>query len=99
MVDTIHLTEDEKRYISAYLKNRSKTSDAIFHYGTYILPSLLFALYALWKEDFVAALVAYVALLIVAIIYLSYAKSSGDTFRSILEKFEAVVSNKPEASQ
>lgn len=94
MADSIQLTDDEKRYIAAFLQQRSKTADFVFSYGAYILPSLLFAIYALWKKDFVAALVAYVALLVVALLYLSHAQKSSDTFRTLLEKFDAVASAK-----
>src|SRR5262245_48603817 len=92
MTRSVQLTDDEKRYIAGYLRHRSQTADAVFTYGAYILPSLLFAMYALWKADFVAALVAYAALLVVALLYLGHAKKSSDTFRSILEKFEVAAS-------
>lgn len=94
MADSIQLTDDEKRYIAAYLQPRSRAADFVFQYGAYILPSLLFAIYALWNRDFVAALVAYAALLVVALLYLSHAQKSSDTFRSLLEKFDAVASAK-----
>jgi len=92
---SIELTDDEKRYISAFLQHRSQTADFVFHYGAYILPSLLFAMYALWNGDFVAALVAYAALLVVVLLYLSQAKRSSDIFRSILEKCEVAPSAGP----
>jgi len=97
MTHSIQLTDDEKRYIAGYLQHRSQTADAVFTYGAYILPSFLFAIYALWKADFVAALVAYAALLVVALLYLGHVKKSSDTFRSILEKFE-VATSAPSAS-
>jgi hypothetical protein len=60
-------------------------------YVAYILPSVLFALYALWNQDFVAALVAYLALLVVAVLYLNYSGRYSEHFRSILAKYEEKV--------
>jgi hypothetical protein len=52
---------------------------------------VLFASYALWHRDFVAALVAYIALLVPALMYLNYSARYSGHWRSILEKYEAKV--------
>lgn len=102
MGNMINLTEEEKRYISRYLNNRSNARDTVFIYGAYMLPSLLFAIYALFKQDFLAALVAYIALFVVVVLYLSYVRKSSDVFRPILAKLEGVTIEQletPEASE
>ena len=89
MSDSVEFTAEERRFIASYLQGRSRMLDKTLHYGAFISPSVLFALYALWKQDFAAALVAYGALLIVAIVYLNYSGQYADTLRSVLEKYEA----------
>lgn len=85
-------TDDEKRFISLYTYKRATAFDTIFHYGVYILPSLLFACYSVWNKDFIAALVAYIALFVIAVLYISNSAKYSSTLRSILEKYEAISS-------
>ena len=91
-MESIEFTEDEKHLIAYYLRKHSRRLDTAFHYGTYILPSTLFAIYSIWKQDFVAAIVAYGALFIVAILYLSYSGQYSQSFRNILKKYDAMIS-------
>ena len=74
-----------------YLRPGARTPERRLWYIAYVLPSVLFALYALWHRDFAAALVAYVALLTVALMYLSYSTRHSEHLRSALEKYEAAV--------
>ena len=58
-------------------------------YGAYLLPSVLFAAYGVWRKDFVAALVAYVVLLVVVLLYIGWVRGASKTLCSALEKYEA----------
>ena len=58
-------------------------------YGAYVLPSVFFAAYGVWRKDFAAALVAYVALLVVVLSYLGWAREANERLRAALEKYEA----------
>lgn len=58
-------------------------------YGAYLLPSVLFAAYGVWRKDFVAALVAYVVLLVVVLLYIGWVHGASKALRSALEKYEA----------
>lgn len=84
----IKFTTEEKLLASRILKEKRGRAQAFFGYAVYIFPSLLFASYGLYKTDFGAIVVAYLALLLVAIIYLSYANNSSMTLKGLIEKYE-----------
>lgn len=54
-------------------------------------PVAVVRLYGLWNQDFVAMLVAYVALLTVALMYLARDTTRSGHLRTALEKYEAKV--------
>ena len=83
------LTEAEKRTVASILRPRSHGWEIALAYGAYVLPSLLFAAYGVWHKDFAAALVAYVTLLIVVLLYLGWVRKASANLRSALEKYEA----------
>lgn len=83
------LTDGEKRLLGRVLHTPPRKYDSLFDYGFYISPSVLFAVYGLWNEDFVAVLVAYTALLLAAVFYLSYMRDYYKLMHSILTKYEA----------
>lgn len=56
----------------------------------YVLPSYLFACYALWRHDFIAAITAYIALLVEAVLYISKAGEYSATLASICRKSETM---------
>lgn len=87
----VDLTEDEKKAVLSAIRRKINTNEVVFMYATYILPSLLFTIYALLKQDYVAALVAYAALLVPAVWYLIYAFSSSKHLYSAIEKYENCV--------
>jgi hypothetical protein len=82
------LTEEEKKAVLSAIRRKINTNEVAFMYATYILPSLLFTIYAIFKKDYIAALVAYGALLIPAIWYLSYSFGSSKHLYSAIEKYE-----------
>jgi hypothetical protein len=82
---------EERRLIAMYLRPGSRSPERRLWFVAYILPSVLFATYALWNRDFIAALVAYIALLVVALMYLSYSTRYSEHLRSALEKYEDAV--------
>jgi predicted cobalt transporter CbtA len=82
---------EERRLVLLYLRPGALIQERSLWYLAYIVPSVLFAIYAVWRRDFVAALVAYVALLVPALMYLSYSGRYSKQFRSILEKYEGSV--------
>ena len=83
------LSEAEKRAVSSFLRPRSRGWERGMFYGAYVLPSVLFAAYGVWRKDFVAAFVAYVVLLVVVLLYLGWVRDASKTLRSALEKYEA----------
>jgi hypothetical protein len=83
-------TDDEKRLIYLCTQKRSTRLETLSHYGVYVLPSLLFAGYALWRHDLIAAITAYIALLVAAVLYLSKAGEYSATLASICRKSEAM---------
>lgn len=85
------LTPEEQAVVWRVLRHPSRRLAAVFDYGVYILPTLLFAAYGTWKLEFAAMLVAYASLLIVALLYLSYSHAAAQTLRTALEKYEAEV--------
>jgi hypothetical protein len=85
------LNDEEKAVIWRILQESPKKLSAVFDYGVYVLPTLLFAGYGIWKMEFAAMLVAYVALLIVVVLYLSYSHRSAGHLRNALKKYEAEV--------
>jgi len=82
------LTDEERRVIHRILTREPNKKESIFSYGVYILPSLIFAAYGLWKHDYIAILAAYLALFIVAVMYLSYVHDSGRVLYSAVKKYE-----------
>jgi hypothetical protein len=84
-------TPEERHAVLLCLMPSAKRPERRFWYAAFVLPSLLFALYGLWNRDFLATLVAYVALLTVALMYLSYRTRASDHLRSALEKYEEKV--------
>lgn len=85
------LTDEEKAIIWRILKTKPGKLGAMFDYGVYVLPTILFSGYGLWKNDFMAMVVAYLALLIIVILYLSYSHKTSDSLRTALEKYESKV--------
>lgn len=81
-------TEEEKRIVHRILQRVPGKHEGLLIYSVYIFPSLLFAAYGLWKRDFVAVLVAYIALLVVALMYLSYTRGDGHALYSAVRKYE-----------
>jgi|GEM_PF-3428586 len=83
-------TDDEKRLIALYTLKYRGGFDRLVLYGAYVLPSLLFACYAVWNKDYLAAITAYVALFILALLYISKSTEYTATFASICKKAEAL---------
>jgi|GEM_PF-3928473 len=83
------LDEDERRVVSHFLGRRRRTFDSVVEFGVFILPTLAFAGYGLFRHDLLAVLIAYAVLLTLVILYLGYTKRASDLLRSALEKYEA----------
>ncbi len=83
------LSDDEKRTVAHFLGRRRRTFDSVVEFGVFILPTLAFAGYGLFRHDFLAVLIAYAVLLTLVILYLGYARRSSELLRSALEKYEA----------
>lgn len=81
-------TDDEKNLVFQIIQQKNHTKSFLFDYAVYVMPSILFAGYGLWREDFAAILVAYVVLLLMVIIYLNHAHSYSKSLRSALIKYE-----------
>jgi membrane protein implicated in regulation of membrane protease activity len=85
------LTPEERHTVILCLQPAAAAPERRLWYVAFVLPSLMFALYGLWHQDFVAMLVAYLALLIVALMYLGRNTTRSDHLRRALEKYEAKV--------
>jgi hypothetical protein len=84
-------TPQERHTVLLCLQPAAAAPERRLWYVAFVLPSVLFALYGLWHQDFVAMLVAYVALLSVALMYLARNTTRSDHLRRALEKYEARV--------
>jgi hypothetical protein len=80
----------EERHL-VLMAMRPMTPERSFWYMVYVLPSALFATYALLHKEFAAGLVAYIALLIPSLMYLSRGARHAALWCSILAKYEAKV--------
>ncbi len=92
-------TEEEKKIIAQMIQKMPGKAAFLFEYLAYVVPSVLFAIYGLWKGDFIAVAVAYAALLIVALAYLNYTHRYVGPLYSAIKKYETCVgalSKKPE---
>lgn len=98
-VESIEFTREENQLITLYIHRHRSWFDTLFHYGAYILPSFIFAIYAILKGDFVAAIVAYVALFVMAVLYLSYSGRCSRILRSILVKYDLLYSQEKTEKQ
>lgn len=83
-------TTDEKKLIYLWTHKRSTRLETLTHYGVYVLPSLLLAGYALLRHDVMAAITAYIALLVVAVLYISKVGEYSATLAAICRKSEAM---------
>jgi signal peptidase I len=88
---TADFTDAERRLIAMFLHRAPSRFDTVFHYGAYVLPSVLFAGYAFATASCAALLLAYASLLIVVIMYLTYSGSMQQTLHSTLVKYESRV--------
>ena len=88
---TAEFTDAERRFIAMYLHRAPSRFDTVFNYGAYVLPSVLFAGYAFGTASCVALLLAYVSLLIVVVLYLTYSGSMQQTMHTTLVKYESRV--------
>lgn len=84
-------TPDERYTVLLCLKSAAGKPEKRLWYVGFILPSMLFALYGLFAQDFVAMLVAYVALLAVGLMYLGRNTKRSEHLRTALEKYEGKV--------
>jgi len=82
-------TEQEQRLVALFVHYRHGVRERILVYVAYVLPSILFATYGFSNADFAASLLAYLALLLPASVYLGRYRRTLDLFRSIIEKYEA----------
>jgi hypothetical protein len=81
------LTPEEQSTITRYLTRPPRGRlDYFSGYTAYIVPSFLFALYGVWKTDFVAVAFAYLALLIMIVYIIFYQASSSGIFYSAIKK-------------
>jgi hypothetical protein len=85
------LTKEEKGAIARFLHKESKWYIYVFEVGVYLLPSVFFAAYALIKQDFIAALVAYAALFSTVFFYLFYSSKFYKALSSAVLKYEEKV--------
>jgi hypothetical protein len=80
------LTREEQRAITRYLTDPRGRIDTFFDYGIYFVPSLLFGLYGMWREDFIAVAVGYVVLFGLVAYLISYNRQSAPLLRSAVQK-------------
>ena len=84
-----NLTREEQLTIARYLTEPHSRIDGFLYYTIYFVPSLMFALYGMWKADFVEVVLGYVVLLVLVIYLISYQRRRAPLFRSALQKLVA----------
>ncbi len=84
-------TAEEKRIVARVLFREPKKKVTLFIYFVSILPSMLFAGYSVWVQDWRAGLLAYVALLVMVVLYANDAQNTAYPLYSAIKKYEAVV--------
>jgi len=84
-------SDDEKRIISRTLFRKSGKSEQLFSYVVYLLPTFLFAIYGFWTRDFLAEFIAFLALFIIVILYITYVWRDWSVFHSAIKKYEEQV--------
>jgi hypothetical protein len=82
-------TEQERRLVALFVHYRHGVRERVLVYVAYVLPSILVASYGFSNADFAASLLAYLALLFPATVYLGRYRRNLDLLRSIIEKYEA----------
>ena len=82
-------TEQERRLVALYVNYRHGVRERVLIYIAWVLPSILFAMYGLSNADYGATMLAYLALLFPATVYLGRYGRNLDMVRSIIEKYEA----------
>ena len=85
-----NLTPAERRVIYSYL-NLVKPGRALVYRLIQTVPTMVFAAYALWRQDFAAALASYLTLLIVNALTWTVASRELPLLLSALRKYEDVV--------
>jgi len=77
--DNEPFTDEEKYFITSYLCKPPGGVWIIFQRSVYVIPSLLIAIYGLFKWDLMAILVVYIALLL----YVIWALGASSGVRSV----------------
>jgi hypothetical protein len=81
------LTPEEHSTITRYLAKPPRGRlDYLFASVTYLIPSFLFAVYGIWKNDLVAVGFAYLVLLIAILYIIGYQSRSASVFHSAIGK-------------
>ncbi len=81
------LTPEERSTITRYLARQPRGRlDYVSSYAVYFVPSILFALYGVWKNDLIAVTFAYAVLLIAVAYIIGYQTRSSGLFYSAIKK-------------
>ena len=81
------LTSEEQSTIRRYLARPPRGRlDYFSGFAIYLVPSFLFAIYGIWKSDFVAVALAYLVLLIAIVYIIGYQTRSSGLFYSAIKK-------------
>jgi len=81
-----NLTPEEQRTIARYLAESRGLFESFLQYAIYFVPSLVFALYGIWKADFVAVTLAYAVLFGLVVYLLNRQARANPIFRSAIGK-------------
>jgi hypothetical protein len=84
-------TDAERRVIAMFIHRTPSWLDGAFYYAAFILPSFLFAAYAVVSGNCRVLLLAYITLLSVAVMYLLYSGPTQRALYSALRKYESRV--------
>jgi hypothetical protein len=81
------LTPEERSTITRYLARPPRGRfDYFVAYAIYLIPSFVFAIYGIWKNDFIAVAVAYLVLLIAILYIIGYQTRSSGLFYAAIKK-------------
>jgi hypothetical protein len=89
--EKVPFTDEEKYIITSYLHKPPGGVWIIFQRSVYVIPSLIFAIYGVFKWDLMAILVAYIALLLYIIWDLGASERAAKSFHSVIRKYETHV--------
>lgn len=90
------LTQKEKTAVEQYLQDDLSFRQAIMLYWPYLIPSIVMASYGFIQKEYIALLIAFSLLLMMAFWFLYYSGKAGKSLQSALRKYHEEFSKQSE---